>query len=447
MSPPTPVTWSGPSPSPRLRRELAILGLTLDAKPGTAVTIVATAHPRVPKAVDGAWIWAPPRAIDDEVAIAAARAGAYDAIALDRSDAALALSRRIAELGPPISTAPPRDFIAQSAAARRVLEEIARAAETSMPVLLTGETGIGKDVAARMLHARSSRAKRRFVAINCAAVPNELIESELFGYVRGAFSGAVRDYDGQLTAAAGGSIFLDEIDDTPPSLQAKLLRVLEDRVVSRLGENEWHQVDFRIITATNRDLVELVARGDFADDLYQRLAIVQIHMPPLRERLDDLEALAVHFVHRFYAEERGPRRHGVRTIAPPALRALTAYPWPGNVRELRNVVYQALVGKRGGDELLAADLPRRILDPRAAAPPPGIDRAALARRITAGTMNLRALLAEIEREALSIALEHAAGSPARAARLLGEVGRGASTDPGATVRAMMRRLGVSGSRD
>jgi len=252
----------------------------------------------------------------------------------------------------------------------------------------------------------------------------------------------VQRYDGQLMAASGGTVFLDEIDETSPEIQVKLLRVLEDRVVSRLGENEWHEVDFRIITATNRDLGELVARGAFAGDLYQRLAIVQIHMPPLRERLDDLAPLVDHFVARFYAEERGTTRHAVRGIAPPALRALEAYPWPGNVRELRNVVYQALVGKRGGDELLAADLPRRILDPASVPVPSGIDRGAIARRIAAGTMNLRALIADVEREALTLALEQAGGSPARAARLLGEVGRGASSDPGATVRAMMRRLGV-----
>jgi len=437
-------TWSGPAPAPKLRRELAAAGVELVA--GAAITVFATAHPRLPRVAGGPWIWAPRGAVGDELAVAAARAGAYDTIAQDRADAAGRLAARIAELSAPPPVVDPGEFVARSAAAHRILEQVARAAETSMPVLLTGETGTGKDVAARLLHARSSRARRRFVAINCAAVPNELIEAELFGYVRGAFSGAVRDYDGQLTAATGGTVFLDEIDDTPPSLQAKLLRVLEDRVVSRLGENEWRHVDFRIVTATNRDLAALVARGDFAEDLYQRLAIVQIHMPPLRERLDDLAPLVEHFVARFYAEERGTTRHAVRAVAPAALRALAAYPWPGNVRELRNVVYQALVGKRGGDELLAADLPHRILDPGAATPPPGVDRAALALRIAAGTMNLRALVAEVEREALTLALEHGGGSPSRAARLLGEVGRGASSDPGATVRAMMRRLGVAPPR-
>ena len=145
---------------------------------------------------------------------------------------------------------------------------------------------------ARLIHARSARARGRLVAINCAAVPNELIESELFGYVRGAFSGAVADYDGQLAAAAGGTVFLDEIDDTPLTLQAKLLRVLEDRVISRLGENLWRAIDFRIIAATNRDPALLIERGVLADDLYQRLAIIQIHLRRCVERLTELSAIA-----------------------------------------------------------------------------------------------------------------------------------------------------------
>src|SRR5439155_155828 len=152
----------------------------------------------------------------------------------------------------------------------------------------------------------------------------------------GAYTGAAHEYAGQIAAAAGGTVFLDEIDDTPPALQVKLLRVLEDRVVSRLGENSWRQVDFRIIAATNRDLRALVEAGAFGADLYERLAIVTIALPPLRERLDDLPELAQRFVERFYAEEpeAGPRVRGVRADA---RRALAAYPWPGNVRELRNV--------------------------------------------------------------------------------------------------------------
>jgi transcriptional regulator with GAF, ATPase, and Fis domain len=318
-----------------------------------------------------------------------------------------------------------------------------------MPVLLTGETGTGKELAARLVHDWSRRHTKLFVPINCAAIPNELIEAELFGYVRGAFSGAIRDYDGQLMAAEGGSVFLDEIDDTPPTLQAKLLRVLEDRVVSRLGQNDWHRVDFRIIAATNRDLSALIARGEFGQDLYERLAIMHVRLPPLRERTEDLAALTAHFIERFYAEE--PPSNGgvrVRTVSERALAVLAAYPWPGNVRELRNTVYESLVRKLSGEQLLLSDLPRRILQrpSRARQDDSLVNDATLAGRFDGGSMNLRRELENLERAALLEALRRSAGNPARAAQLLGEVGRGAARDPAGTVRAMMRRLGITSTR-
>src|SRR6185295_17614084 len=199
---------------------------------------------------------------------------------------------------------PAADHIVQvSAASRAVLRQAARVAQTAMAALITGETGTGKEVTARLIHDWSPRRARQFVPINCAAIPNELMEAELFGYARGAFSGAVQRYDGQLMAAAGGSVFLDEIDDTPLETQVKLLRVLEDRVVSRLGENVWHEVNFRLLAATNRDLRTLIEQGLFGEDLYERLAIVRIHLPPLRERLDDLPHLARHFMDRFAREQ------------------------------------------------------------------------------------------------------------------------------------------------
>jgi transcriptional regulator with PAS, ATPase and Fis domain len=319
-----------------------------------------------------------------------------------------------------------------------------------MAVLLTGETGTGKDLAANHLHARSGRIGK-LVPINCAAIPNDLIEGELFGYVRGAVSGAVADYEGLLRAAAAGTVFLDEVDDTPKTLQIKLLRVLEDHVVGRLGESAQREVDFRVVAATNRDLGELVRRGEFGGDLYQRLAIVRIELPPLRHRLDDLPELAAHMIARFYHEEPATP-HRVARLTSAALAALQHYPWPGNVRELRNVMFQALITKRAGDDLLLSDLPEHIVrgTPHDAdgAPAGGseprtvIDRAALARMIDAGHMNLRAIRDDLERTALELALARAGGSPARAARLLGEVGRGNSSDPGGTVRAMLRRHGL-----
>jgi transcriptional regulator with GAF, ATPase, and Fis domain len=201
------------------------------------------------------------------------------------------VARRLAELTRRLEPGPPPvGFIADSAAGRRFVADLDRAARTSMAVLLTGETGTGKDLAARHLHARSQR-KGELVPINCAAIPNELIEGELFGYVRGAFSGATHDYEGLFRAASNGTVFLDEVDDTPRTLQMKLLRVLEDHVVSRLGENAWRQVDFRVVAATNRNLEELVRSGEFGGDLYQRLD------PPhrgaaLRNRTDDLPSSA-----------------------------------------------------------------------------------------------------------------------------------------------------------
>ena len=218
--------------------------------------------------------------------------------------------------------------------------------------------------------------------------------------------------------------------------------MLEDHVVSRLGESAWRTVDFRVVAATNRDLGELVRKGEFGDDLYQRLAIVRIELPPLRERADDLPELAAHLIARFYREEPAAP-HRITSITPPALAGLLRYPWPGNVRELRNVLFSALVHKRSGDDLLLSDLPDHVVRGAPSGPLDGdrplVDRAAIARLIDEGRMNLRAVRDELERTALELALAKSGGSPARAARLLGEVGRGSSRDPGGTVRAMLRR--------
>lgn len=399
-------------------------------------------------AAPGAWLWLSPSNPSTERQANAAVAGALDVIALDEPKALERLAQRAREANVPELALPPSPgFVAYSTAARRVLRDLLRAAQTSMPVLLTGETGTGKEVSARLVHDWSKRRSKLFVPINCAAIPDDLIESELFGYVRGAFSGAIRDYDGQLMAAEGGSVFLDEIDDTPPTLQIKLLRVLEDRVVSRLGQNEWHRVDFRIIAATNRDLEELIAKGEFGQDLFERLAIVHVKLPPLRERTDDLPVLAAHFIERYYGEEpAAPGAPRVNRISAGALSALADYRWPGNVRELRNVVYEALVRKPSGEELLISDLPRRVLAraPGPASQLPLVDPKRLAQRFDSSQMNLRRELSELEKAALTEALRRSGGNLARAARLLGEVGRGASRDPAGTVRAMLNRLGLAG---
>jgi DNA-binding NtrC family response regulator len=439
----TSVAWLGPPPPAgvaaalRARQIRVVRGRTADA----AAQVICTASSgRVPAAPAGPrWIWAARGAVTDGRRAEAVRRGAYDVIDIRAGDAGAELAARVEELAVPEPPPPAADLlVSESGISKLAIAQAARVAATFMPVLLTGETGTGKEIMARTIHAWSERRQKPFVPINCAAIPNELMEAELFGYARGAFSGAVQRYDGQLMAAAGGTVLLDEIDDTPPETQVKLLRVLEDRVVSRLGENVWHEVDFRLLAATNRDLRTLIEAGLFGADLYERLAIVTIHLAPLRERLDDLPALAAHFMARFAREqERAP----VRTIRPDALRALAAYPWPGNIRELRNVLYQTLVYKRAGSAILLSDLPKRIL--RRAEDTSGdavVDRASVTRKIARGTMNLRDEVAALERLALDEALARTGGNAARAAQLLGAVGRGAARDPGGTVRAMMRRL-------
>jgi DNA-binding NtrC family response regulator len=441
---PLPIRWAGVPPSRALTRALNDARFEIVRGDDTVTAfplVLATTRAKPPAAPRAAarWIWASTAPIAPAQALEAVKRGAYAAVSLSASDAPSTLIARLREL---TTTHTPRNapghIVAESAATRVVIEQVARVAPTSMPVLITGETGTGKEVVARLLHAWSPREPKRFVAINCGAIPNELMEAELFGYARGAFSGAVQRYDGQLMAAEGGTVFLDEIDDTPLETQTKLLRVLEDRVVSRLGENVWHEVDFRLLAATNRDLEPLIRAGLFGADLYERLAIVTIHLLPLRERIEDLPALAAHFMRRFALEEK---REAIAGIAPDALAALVAYPWPGNIRELRNVMYETLVYKRVGNEVLLSDLPRRVLtrggdDVRSTT----VDRAAVVDKIERGTLSLKDEVAALQRVAIEEALKRTGGNAAQAARLLGEVGRGVARDPGGTLRAMMRRL-------
>jgi len=445
------VEWHGPAPSPALADALEAGGFkpTRRATTDCVAVVQLTASGRRVPAPDregSAWIWLCLADLTERQRAEAVARGAYDAISLRDPRAADELVARLGELAAPLPV-PPREatLALTSAAARRVVEQVARVAPTSMPVLFTGETGTGKEVMARLTHAWSPRHAKPFVPINCAAIPNELMEAQLFGYARGAFSGAVQRYDGQLMAAEGGTVLLDEIDDTPLETQTKLLRVLDDRIVNRLGENVWHEVDFRLLASTNCDLGPLIEDGRFGADLYERLAIVTVHLAPLRERLEDLPELAAHFVQRFAREHGRAAGTGIRADA---LRALAAYPWPGNIRELRNVIYETLVYKRAGQVLLPSDLPRRILTGRVPrGPAPAADRATVARKIAGGTMNLQQEIAALERMAIEEALARAGGNAARAAQLLGRVGRGVARDPGGTVRAMMRRLSRGGRRN
>jgi DNA-binding NtrC family response regulator len=437
--------WQGPAAPKALVRALSAARVAIVRRRGEgldAPTVIFTSTGRPPAGPPPAtrWIWVSAATFDRSRAVDAIVRGAYAAISLRAPDPAPRLIARLQELSVPERPPDaPAHVVTESEASRAVVAQVARVAPTSMPVLITGETGTGKEVVARLLHAWSPREQKRFVPINCAAIPNDLMEAELFGYARGAFSGAVQRYDGQLMAAAGGTVFLDEIDDTPLETQTKLLRVVEDRVVSRLGENVWHEVDFRLLAATNRDLRALIASGLFGADLYERLAIVTIHLLPLRERPEDLPGLAVHFMKRFAREEK---RTELVEMEPDALAALLAYPWPGNIRELRNVIYETLVYKRSGAEILLSDLPKRILRRGLdAGLETAVDRAVLSRKIERGAMSLKDEVLALQRVAIEEALKRTGGNAAQAARLLGEVGRGVARDPGGTLRAMMRRLG------
>ncbi len=234
--------------------------------------------------------------------------------------------------------APPR-LIASSPSMSALLDDISAAAATPATCLITGETGAGKEVVARLIHTRSDRAQGPFMAVNCAAIPESLIESELFGFEKGAFTGAMKTTPGKVELADGGTLFLDEIGDMSPHAQAKLLRFLQERVFYRVGAQRYTRVDVRIVAATNRDLLQRVTEGAFRQDLYYRLAVVPLTLPPLRERPEDIEALAQYFLDRFCRELKRPPM----TLSADTLARMRAYRWPGNVRELMNLMERCAV--------------------------------------------------------------------------------------------------------
>src|SRR5438034_4470846 len=231
------------------------------------------------------------------------------------------------------------EIVGESAALRRVLKEVETVAPTDSTVLIRGETGTGKELIARALHQLSPRRDRTFVKMNCAAIPTGLLESELFGHEKGAFTGAISQKVGRFELAHQGTLFLDEVGDIPSELQPKLLRVLQEQEFERLGSTKTIKVDVRLVAATNRDLAKMVAEGRFRDDLYYRLNVFPVLLPPLRERRDDIPRLVRHFTQQF-ARRMGRR---IETIPSAALDALIGYPWPGNVRELQNVIERAVI--------------------------------------------------------------------------------------------------------
>ena len=240
----------------------------------------------------------------------------------------------------------PRRFeqiIGKSAALESVLEQVEQVASTDSTVLIQGETGTGKELIARAVHDSSSRFGRSFIKLNCAAIPFDLLESELFGHERGAFTGAIARKIGRFELADKGTLFLDEVGDIPPALQPKLLRVLQEQEFERLGSTRTHRVDVRLVAATNRNLVDMVKRNEFRSDLYYRLNVFPISLPPLRERRADIPALVTHFV-ELYGRRMGKQ---IEHIPPDTMSALCSYQWPGNIRELQNFIERSVIVTSG----------------------------------------------------------------------------------------------------
>ena len=356
---------------------------------------------------------------DERTAVAALREGAYDYLPKPfDNEEVRSLVRRVHEMlalraenerlraeladrhGPLIGGSPTM---------RAIYHVIDRAGPTDAAVLITGESGTGKELVARAIHQASRRRSGPFIALNCGALPPELVESELFGHARGAFTGADRDREGLFEAASGGTLFLDEIGDLAPPAQAKLLRAIEDHGIRRLGENRTRPVDARLIAATNRSLERMVEEGSFREDLLYRLRVIQIDIPPLRERREAIVPLAIHFIHELAA------RHGrkVEDLAPDARRALLAYDWPGNVRELRNAIERAVV-LANGPALTAADLPDSVTGSAAPLRPAEAALAGLSYRDA-----LARARRDFDRAFLSAALERHGGNITRAAEELG----------------------------
>ncbi len=312
-------------------------------------------------------------------------------------------------------------IIGKSPAMARLFQLLETVAHTTSTILITGETGTGKEVVARALHHNSQRRAQRFVALNCSAIPESLLEAELFGHVRGAFTGAIGNRQGRLEQAHRGTLFLDEVGTMSTALQMRLLRVLQEREFERVGDSHTTKVDVRVIAATNSDLARMVAAGEFREDLFYRLNVIPVKLPPLRDRKEDIPLLVGHFLEKFCgdaaAQGRGVTgatntRPTPMTVSQQAMRALMAYSWPGNVRQLENAVERAVAFRGGRGQIDNSDLPPEILAEEAATTTVPVN-------LPEQGLDLNHFLAGAERDLISRALDRTGGNKGRAARLLG----------------------------
>jgi two-component system, NtrC family, response regulator PilR len=296
-------------------------------------------------------------------------------------------------------------FVGKSRRMMEVFETIRKTADSGSTVMITGESGTGKELVARAVHQESSRRGAPFVSVNCGAIPETLMESELFGHVKGAFTGAIQNTDGLFLAADTGTLFLDEITEIPQSVQVKLLRAIQEREIRRVGDTRDVKVDVRLIAASNRDLAKAIADGVLREDLYYRLNVIPIHLPPLRARTEDIPLLVAHFIGRV-AKDVGKTVAG---ITAEALAVLERYHWPGNIRELENVIERAIV-LGSGDHITQDSLPPHLMQPP--------ERGEFPVDIPAGGVDLEGLLAAVESRYIRLALDRAGGLQVRAAELL-----------------------------
>jgi len=294
----------------------------------------------------------------------------------------------------------------------RLFQLLETVAATNSTILITGETGSGKEVVARAIHQHSPRRMQRFVALNCSAIPETLLEAELFGHVKGAFTGAVGNRQGRLDQAHKGTLFLDEVGTMSGALQMKLLRVLQEREFERVGESHTTKVDVRVVAATNSDLHRMVADGQFREDLYYRLNVIPVRIPPLRERKEDIPLLVQHFLEKFHSEGApGTASRLPLTVSQEAMRRLMSYTWPGNVRQLENAIERAVAFGAGRSQVDVLDLPSEVQQAQEAVVPAAV-------ALPEEGLDLDSFVSKIERELIQLSLARTGGNKGQAAKLL-----------------------------